>query len=267
MSRTLPDRRGHCGLLGYRQEARGDGTAVIAAAPLPNTTALRYSMGGTAMSRRHLDIIIATGGVIFALLVLGLGAVLRNQAIFAADNVTDELTQQKIVFTAADKLTPEEAALPGLTKYAGQPLTTGKQAQAYAGMIGLHLEESAARAGFPGETYASISTPMAQLRTQIADAKAAGDTQAAADAQKKLDAATSLRDTQFRGETLRGMLLTSYGFSILAARTMLASNIFFTIAAVAIILSVAGFVHAFVTPKEKVVLGGLHTPAPTPATE
>jgi hypothetical protein len=218
------------------------------------------------VSRRHLDLIIATGGVLFALLVLGLGLVLRNQAIFAQDNVKDELTQQQIVFKEEAALTDAERALPGMVSYAGETLTTGKQAQAYAGLINLHLEESAQKAGFPGETYASISAPMAQLRTQIADAKAAGDTQAAAAAQQKLDAATGLRETQFKGETLRGMLLTSYGFSILGERTMLASNIFFAIAAIAVILAVAGFVHALATPKEEQVFGGGRTPAPTPIT-
>jgi hypothetical protein len=216
------------------------------------------------MSRRNLDIIIATGGVVFALLVLGLGLVLRNQATFAKENVKDELVQQRIVFKEEAALTDAERALPGLVTYAGETLSTGKQAQAYAGLINLHMEESAAKAGFAGETYASISTPMAQLRTQVADAKAAGDTPAAADAQKQLDAATSLRETQFKGETLRGMLLTSYGFSILADRTMLTSTIFFAIAAIALILAGAGFVHAVATPKEKVVLGTAPAPAPAP---
>ena len=218
------------------------------------------------MSRRNLDIIIATGGALFAALVAVLGIVLWHEANFAKGNVTTQLSEQKIVFAAADKLTPEEAALPGLVQYAGQPLTTGKQAQAQAGLIALHLEESASKAGFPDETYASISAPMAQLRTQVADAKAAGDTQGAADAQKQLDAATSLRETQFKGETLRGMLLTSYGFSVMGERATLAATIAFGIAAVAVLLAAAGFVHAFVTPREKTVLAGLRTPTPATAT-
>src|SRR5215218_2654086 len=121
------------------------------------------------MSRRNLDIIVATGGALFAVLVMALGVVLWHEANFAKDNVTTQLSEQKIVFSPAEKLTAEERALPGIVQYAGQPLTTGTQAQAQAGLIALHLEESAKKAGFPGETYASISTPMAQLRTQITE--------------------------------------------------------------------------------------------------
>jgi hypothetical protein len=215
------------------------------------------------MSRRNLDIIIATGGAMFAVLVVALGLVLWNEADFAKDNVTTQLTEQKIFFKEEAALTEGERELPGVVKYAGEQLTTGKQAQAYAGIIALHMDESAAKAGFAGETYASISTPMAQLRTEIADAKKAGNDQAAADAQKKLDAATALRETQFKGEALRGMLLTSYGFSVIGDRAALAATIAFGIAGVAALLSVAGFVHAFVTPKEKTVLGGILAPVPT----
>jgi len=218
------------------------------------------------MSRRNLDIIVATGGAVFAVLVVALGLVLWHEASFAKDNVTTQLSEQKIVFSAAEKLTPAEAALPGLRENAGQPLTTGTQARDYAGLIALHLEESAQKAGFAGATYASISTPMAALRTQVADAKAAGNPQAAADAQKQLDAATALRETQFKGETLRGMLLTSYGFSVLGERAALAATIAFGIAATAALLAAAGFVHAFVTPKEAPVLGGRRTPTATPTT-
>jgi hypothetical protein len=98
------------------------------------------------------------------------------------------------------------------------------------------------------------------LRTQLADAKAKNDP-AAADIQKKLDAVTALRENQFKGETLRGMLLTSYGFSIFGERAALAAVICIGMAAVAALLSIAGFVHAFMTPKDQPVLVGRLTPA------
>jgi hypothetical protein len=146
----------------------------------------------------------------------------------------------------------------------GQLLQSGAQAECYANYyIALHLEESATRAGYEGETYASIGGTQTALRTQVADAKAKGDP-AAADLQKQLDAVNALRDTQFRGETLRGLLLTSYGFSIFGERAALAAIICLCIAAVAALLSVAGFVHAFMTPKDQPVLGrqGQHSPSP-----
>jgi hypothetical protein len=217
------------------------------------------------MKRRHLDIVLATGGVLFTLLVLGLGLVLKNQADFARGYVRDQLGEQRITFTAADKLTDEEKNWkPGsacLVENGGKLLQSGSQAECYANYyIAVHLEESAKKAGFAGETYASISTPQAALRTQIAEANAANDPKAA-DLEKQLAAATSLRETQFKGETLRGLLLTSYGFSIFGERAALGGTIALGLAAVLALVSAAGFVHALVTPKDQPVLGGRLAPA------
>ncbi|HEX2783130.1 MAG TPA: hypothetical protein VHN36_06060, partial [Ilumatobacteraceae bacterium] len=46
------------------------------------------------------------------------------------------------------------------------------------------------------------------------------------------------------GETLRGLLLTSYGFSIFGDRAGLAANVCFAAFALMVLLSIAGFVHA-----------------------
>jgi hypothetical protein len=213
------------------------------------------------MSRRSLDIIIAAGGALFAILIVALGFMLKSEADFAKSTVTQQLSEQKIVFKEEAALTPSERALPGLVTYAGQPLTTGVQAEAYAGMIGLHVQEQATKAGYPGETYGSIGAVQTALRTQVADLKAKNDP-GAADAQKQLDAVTALRESQFKGEMLKGMLLTSYGFSIFGEKAMLAATVLFGIAAVAAILSAAGFVHALVTPKEQPVFTGTFAPAP-----
>ena len=50
---------------------------------------------------------------------------------------------------------------------------------------------------------------------------------------------------------LRGALLSSYGFSVLGEKAMLGANIALVAAGVLAVLSVAGFIHAFVTPREK----------------
>ena len=84
------------------------------------------------MKRRTLDIIFSIGGLVLAMLVLTLGLVLRSNAVFAKDYVHDQLVQQRITFTPAAGLSPEEQQSAGLVKYAGQPLTTGAQAQVYA---------------------------------------------------------------------------------------------------------------------------------------
>lgn len=216
------------------------------------------------MKRRTLDIIFAGGGAILALLLVVFGLVMADQASFAKSYVKDQLGQQKITFSTADKLTDEEKDWKSgsvcLSNYAGQLMETGKQAECYANyFIAKHMDTSAKNAGFPGETYATLGTIRTNLTTQINDAKAKNDTAGAADLQKKLDSATSLRSTMQTGETLRGLLLTTYGFSIFGEKAGLVGMVSYAAAAVLGLLAAAGFVHAFVTPREKFVW------APAPA--
>lgn len=223
------------------------------------------------MKRRTLDIILAGGGLMVAILIATLGVALMTQYSFAQDYVREELAAQKITFTAAEKLTDvEKNWKPGsacLVTYGGQALQTGAQAECYAKYyIAVHMDTSAKNAGYPGATYATLGPIRTELTAQVTAAKAKNDTAAAADAQKKLDAATSLRSTMQTGETLRGLLLTVYGFSVLGEKAGLAANILFGLAAVMATLSVAGFIHAFVTPRDEVVFapkgGSARVPKP-----
>ena len=210
------------------------------------------------MKRRTLDITLAGGGLLVALLLLALGFAAFGQYSFAQNYVKEELSAQKITFTAADKLTAEEetwkAGSACLVTYGGQLMETGPQAECYAKFyIALHMEKAAIAAGFPGATYATLGTIRTDLSAQIASAKTKGDTAASVDLQKSLDSATSLRTTMQTGETLRGLLLTVFGFSVLGSVAGLAANLIYGLAAVMLLLSLAGFVHAFVTPNDKVV--------------
>ncbi len=210
------------------------------------------------MKRRTLDTIFAGGGILVAALLVVLGLVLVNEASFATNYVKEELSAQKITFATADKLTDAEkswkAGSTCLVTYAGQQMTSGAQAECYAKYyIREHMHAAAERAGFPGATYATLGPIRTDLTAQVAAAKAKADTTAAADAQKKLDAATSLRSTLQSGETLSGLLLTVYGFSVIAAKAEMAANFLYALAALMVLLSAAGLVHAYVTPKDKVV--------------
>ena len=214
------------------------------------------------ISRRTLDLVFSGGGVLLAVLLIAFGYLLADQGSFARSYVRDQLGQQKITFATADKLTPEDTSWkPGstcLADNAGQPMETGKQAECYANFyIGMHLVTRAEAAGFPGATYATLGTTQSELRSELAAANEKGDTAGAAKIQEQLDAATSLRSTMQTGETLRGLLLTSYGFSIFGEKAVLASTIAFIAAALMVVLSVAGFVHAFLTPREKLVFGNV----------
>jgi hypothetical protein len=55
----------------------------------------------------------------------------------------------------------------------------------------------------------------------------------------------------FKGETLRGLLLTTYGFSVLGEKADLAARLSFFAAAIMILASIAGFAHAGSTSKEE----------------
>lgn len=216
------------------------------------------------MKRRTLDVIFSVGGVLFAGLLLILGAVLSNQANFAKDYVADQFAQQKISFTAAEFLKGEQDAPGGacLVEYAGLELSTGKHAECYANQyIAFHMAESAkglaeeyGNPAYDGATYATLGGITRGLQASIDEATAAGEDTTALEAE--MAAASGLRDTMFKGETLRGLLLTTYGFSIFGERAEQAALVAYAAAALLFLLSIAGFVHALVTPKDKTI--GVH---------
>jgi len=198
------------------------------------------------MKRRTLDILFSIGGALLAVLLLVAGFVLTSNASFANDYVADQLAQQKITFKTADTLTDEEKASACLVNYAGQQLTTGKQAECYANdFIGLHVQSVA-----NGQTYAELGPPQAALREQVTQAEASNDP-ALPQLQAQLDEINVQRDTLFKGETLRGLLLTSFGFSEFGTKAGQAATVAYIAAAILALLSVAGFVHAFRTPKSE----------------
>jgi hypothetical protein len=200
------------------------------------------------MKRRTLDFLFSAGGMVLALLLFVMGVVLTTNANFAKSYVHDQLGAQKITFKTAATLTDEERQAPCLVKYAGQALTTGKQAECYANaFIALHV-----RTITENRTYAELGVPQSDLRTKLADAKTKGDTALSADLQKQLDTITATRETAFKGETLRGLLLTSFGFSEFGRKGGQAATVSFGAAALLALLAIAGFVHAFKTPPDRI---------------
>ena len=207
------------------------------------------------MKRRTLDIVFSAGGVALAGLLLVLGLVLTNQADFAKTYVKDQLSAQKISFTPVAGLAAAEKKATCLVANAGQPLTTGKQAECYANeYIGLHVTEING-----GKTYSQSSGDARALQAQADAATAAAPNAPATLALEGQAAAASGKvDSLFRGETLRGLLLTSYGFSIFGDRAQQAAYVAFAAALVLLLASIAGFVHAFTTPKNEYVTDPPH---------
>ena len=211
------------------------------------------------MKRRTLDVLFSAGGLALAGLLLVLGLVMTSNANFAKDYVASQLSQQHIVFKTADTLTDEERKAPCLVKYAGMPLTTGKQAECYANeFIGLHVKAVA-----NGATYADLGEPQAALKTQVAAATKTNDPSLPA-LTKQLADVTAQRETVFKGETLRGLLLTSYGFSVFGVKGGQAATVSYTVAALLTLLSAAGAFHAFKTPRDEAFAAPERTgPRPT----
>jgi hypothetical protein len=171
-----------------------------------------------------LDIIFSIGGLVVDGLILVLGLVLLNQANFAEDYVHDQLAAQRITFTPANALSPEENAAC-LKDNAGKPLASGKQAECYANnYIGVHLKDVN-----DGKTYAQTSSEARAIEDQESPQA------------QELNAKVQ---TLFRGETLRGLLLTSYGFSIFGDRAQTAAYVCYLVALVLLLAAIAGFIHA-----------------------
>ena len=208
------------------------------------------------MKRRTLDLLFSAGALAVAGLLLVLGLVMTSNANFARNYVKDQLSEQHISFKPADALTDEEAQSACLVKYAGEPLTTGKQAECYANdFIGLHLKSIA-----DGQTYADLGEPEMALEDEVAAAQEANDP-ALEDLQAQLAELTDQRETLFQGETLRGLLLTSYGFSVFGVKGEQVATVAYLVAALLAVLALAGLIHAFKTPKDETVA------ALTPTTE
>lgn len=201
------------------------------------------------MKRRTLDMIFSAGGIAVAILLVLLGFVFKTNADFADSYVHDQLAQQKISFTAAEFLSDEEKASTCLIENAGTPLDSGKKAECYANdYIGMHLKGIGG-----GETYATIGAIQTKAKTALADATAANASNVV-ELKADLDKITGQRESMFKGETLRGLLLTSYGFSIFGEKAALAGMLSFLGALVMLLASIAGFIHAFSTPKDKIAL-------------
>src|SRR5947208_4115125 len=208
------------------------------------------------MRRRTLDILFSAGGVLLAGLLLAIGVVLTSNANFANNYVTTQLTQQQITFPTVDKMSAEEKQQACLVQYAGQQMTTGAQAECYANhYIALHL---ASMAG--GKTYAQLGTDQFALQAKVSAAQMSNDPNLAA-VQKQYSDLVASRDTVFKGETLRGLLLTSYGFSEFGVKAAQGALVAFLAAGLLFLLSIAGFVHALVTPKTE----AFAVPEPAPA--
>jgi hypothetical protein len=125
--------------------------------------------------------------------------------------VHDQLAPQKIFF-------PKPATNPGLAAYAGQQVLTGKQAKLYAqDQIGVDLTKIAG-----GKTYAQVSDEW--IAGGMKNTTLAGE-----------------RTTLFMGETLNGLLLNAWGWSVIGGIATLAGLILILLGLVLSLLPLANW--------------------------
>ena len=190
-----------------------------------------------ALKRRTIDSVLISLGAVVAVVLVVAGGLLTWGSSFAADYVDDELSSQNIVFPEAAAL--EEDGRADLLGYAGEAVNTGPEAEAYASYIDGHLAAVAA-----GATYADLGGPEREAKAAVEAAEAAGADEATiAQLQGEADAVTGQRNTLFKGETLRGLLLTAFAWSTVGRIAGIAALAAFAAGAVMLVLVLLGVRH------------------------
>jgi len=193
--------------------------------------------------RRVVDFILIGIGLLAAVVFTIAGGLLTWGNNFAGNYVHDELSSQHISFPAADALQKEGRG--DLLKWADHKVDTGKEAEAYASYINGHLAGIA-----DGATYADLGTPERVAKADVQAAVEAAKPQATVDQlQAKADAITNQRNTMFKGETLRGLLLSAYAWSTMGTIAGIAAVVAFGAAGVMFVLVILGVVHVARTPR------------------
>ncbi len=182
------------------------------------------------MNRSTLDRLISTTGVVVAIALFAAAGGLLYAHHFIHTQVHTQLSAEEITFPAANSASLD--ALPSadktaVSKYTGQQMTTGAQAETFADhYIAVHLKEIGA-----GKTYSQLS---AASLANPSDQKLAGQV-----------------DTVFRGETLRGLLLNAYAFDTMATVANYAAYGAMVAAIALLLLAALGFRHASAAAKKR----------------
>ena len=181
--------------------------------------------------RATLDRLISLGGLLLAVVLLVAGFLLLWANVFITNEVHDQLAAQKITMpteeTGLADLPPEDKA--ALEPYAGQQMTTGNQARAYADhFIAVHLSGVA-----EGKTYSEVSGEYLASCSDPAEADS-----------DECQTLAAQKETLFQGETLRGLLLYGYAFATMGALAAYGAIVAFVGAVLLIVLAILGFRHA-----------------------
>jgi hypothetical protein len=176
------------------------------------------------MRRTTFDKLLGWIGAGFGVALLVVGGLLLWGSAYVHNTVQGQLAAQQITFPpaaafahakAGTEITP--SMIPSVSQYAGQQLLTGQQAEAYADhFIAVHITDMAG-----GKTYSQLS--------------------AASIAQPKNTQLAGLVNTVFKGETLRSMLLSAYGWWKVSQITYIISLVAFGLGTLSFLGGLFGF--------------------------
>jgi hypothetical protein len=183
--------------------------------------------------RRTVDTVLIAAGIVVTAVLVVAGALLTWGSNFAEDYVHDELVAQNIQFPDAATLEQDN---PALVSYADEVVDTGSEAEAYAAYIDGHLAAIA-----DGATYADLGGPERQAREALdaAQTEEADDATVAA-LQAEYDEISGQRQSLFRGETLRGLLLSTFAWSMIGRIAGIAALVAFVAAGLMFVLVMLG---------------------------
>ena len=158
---------------------------------------------------------------ILVLVLAGASGFLIFEGNFATNMIQDQLTAQQISFPGADQIKTGGALDPAvfpqeIRDQAGKQLVDGNQARIYASdFLGEHLKGVAG-----GSTYATIGTKISAANAALAAASKTDPNYAKL--QANVATLNGQRDTLFKGESLRTMLLNAYGWWTIGVYTTFA---------------------------------------------
>ncbi|BFU46868.1 hypothetical protein [Krasilnikovia sp. MM14-A1004] len=159
------------------------------------------------------------------------GPVLVYEGVHGQSMIKNELKAQEIAFPA------DKAQLPdALKKYAGQHVTTGTDAKAYADLIATHVAKATG-----GKTY-----------SQVSEEWIAGG--------RKDEQLGQARQTAFMGETLRGSLMSAYQAEQVTWLVVGLGALFVALGAVLGVTAFSLRTRKIVVPSSPAALVGEHQP-------
>jgi len=182
------------------------------------------------MRRKTLDMLMTAGGAVLIVVLLVAGGLGLWGYSFANSNVHNQLVEQQITFppaaafahpVAGTEITPSMVGT--VSKYAGQQMTTGAQAEVYADdFIAVHIQEIGGGLSYAQLSAKAMVLPKGSPAYTVAEGKV---------------------QTVLQGTTLRGLLLEAYAFGTFGQIALVASIVSFVLAGIMLLLTLFGLIH------------------------